>query len=439
MLARAAVRSLRIQRLPTPLRVALTNQLPRGYAKNNKPKKPADYKIPSTAARTAAPAGRHGPTAQRPASKTAAVGQGAVAQASLQNDKPSEPDYSENQVEFESPFGGSHRNTEPLSGGTGPGKTNTEQTIPSSHPEYSKLQDEFETPASSEANTTPQSTSPSAIDPVEAQRQAEEPSRPLPDLTQGIPSTLDAELANATSASRTESQALNLTEDPSQASPGGRGGGGLPNSAYISSAERRRNRVANWLYASFLLLSITGTVYLGRNWETEEEELKHPEAPSGWGFGLFYNRAKARLANTLDYYNEPAFPKLLPNVDPAWERPYTLVLSLEDLLIHSEWTREHGWRMAKRPGVDYFLRYLSQYYELVVFTSVPSMYADPVIRKLDPYRIIMWPLFREATRYKNGEYIKVCFCGKRCISNQKLISHIGPVLLEPTAQQSDHV
>ena len=407
MLARAAARSLRLQRAPTPLRTALTSAQYRGYAKSNKPKKPTDYKLPPTAAPPAS-AGRHGPTTQPSMGIAAAVGQGAVAQATPTDDKPSTPDYSEKQVEFESLTEDSQGNTKPLSDGVGPGRTNAEATKTNSHPEYSTLQEEFETRQSSDANTAPQSTSPSAIDPAEAQQRAEEPSRPLPDLTQGIPSTLDAELANAASASQSESQALNLTEDSSQASPGGRGGGGLPNSAYISSAERRRNRVANWLYASFLLLSVTGTVYTGRNWETEEEELNHPEAPSGWGLALFYNRAKARLAQTLDYYNEPAFPKLLPNVDPTWERPYTLVLSLEDLLIHSEWTREHGWRMAKRPGVDYFLRYLSQYYELVIFTSVPYLYADPVIRKLDPYRIIMWPLFREATRYKNGEYIKVC-------------------------------
>lgn len=170
--------------------------------------------------------------------------------------------------------------------------------------------------------------------------------------------------------------------------------------------ERRRNRFANYMYALLFGSTIFGTVYAGRNWESAEEEAKHPNAPSGWGFGLFYNRARARLADTLDYYNEPAFAKLLPDPDPSWERPLTLVLSLEDLLVHSEWTREHGWRMAKRPGVDYFLRYLSQYYELVIFTSLPSMAGDPIIRKLDPYRVVMWPLFREATRYKNGEYIK---------------------------------
>lgn len=163
----------------------------------------------------------------------------------------------------------------------------------------------------------------------------------------------------------------------------------------------------NWLFASMILGAVTGTVYLGRNWETEEEERKYAGAPSGWGLGLFYNRVKARLGSSLDYFREPAFPKLLPRPpSPEYEKPFTLVLSLEDLLVHSEWSREHGWRMAKRPGVDYFIRYLSQYYELVIFTSVPSMIADPVIRKLDPFHFIL-PLFREATLYQNGEYIKV--------------------------------
>lgn len=228
--------------------------------------------------------------------------------------------------------------------------------------------------------------------------------RPLPDLTQGIPSTLEYE---TTGSSR--SSPLNLTEaeGPGQAPGGGRGKGELPASAYISSSEKKRAKAANVMYAMFVVVFTSGTVYLGRNWETEEEELDHKDAPSGWGFGLMWNRAKARVTDQLNYYNEPAFRKLLPDSDPMFERPYTLVLSMEDMLIHSEWSRDHGWRMAKRPGVDYFLRYLSQYYELVIFTSQPSALADPVIRKLDPYHIITWPLFREATLYEKGEYIKV--------------------------------
>jgi import inner membrane translocase subunit TIM50 len=241
---------------------------------------------------------------------------------------------------------------------------------------------------------------PAAGESVEAKDQGEQPYVPLHDLTKGIPSTIDAELAEAEFAARKGAGGI------TRVSGGGRGDRELPASAYTTSADRKRNRTMAYMFAAIGMCILISPVYLGRNWENDEEAAKHPDAPSGWGPMLWFNRAKARLTDTKDYYNKPAFPKL-PDPDPAWARPYTLVLSLEDLLIHSEWTREHGWRLAKRPGVDYFLRYLSQYYELAIFTTVPWMNADPIIKKLDPFGIVMWPLFREATLYQNGEYIKV--------------------------------
>jgi import inner membrane translocase subunit TIM50 len=75
-------------------------------------------------------------------------------------------------------------------------------------------------------------------------------------------------------------------------------------------------------------------------------------------------------------------------------------------MVHTTWDTKNGYRLAKRPGLDYFIRYLSQYYELVLFTTAPRYMADSVMAKLDPYHFIMWPLGREATRYENGEYIK---------------------------------
>lgn len=234
---------------------------------------------------------------------------------------------------------------------------------------------------------------------------------PLPDLTQGIPSTLDAELGRARSQKEQAPASLNITEDPAEPTPSSGGGGrdGLPKNAYISSNERKKNALIRYTYLAVAGALVGWTLYLGRNWESDEEEKRHTDVPSGWGLGLFYGRVKARMASTLNYYNEPAFPKLLPDeeADPNLRAPFTLVLSLEDLLVHQEWSRERGWRIAKRPGVDYFIRYLSQYYELVLFTSQPSFIGDSVLRKLDPYRIVRWPLFREATLYKKGEYIKV--------------------------------
>ncbi|OJD14405.1 mitochondrial import inner membrane translocase subunit tim50 [Emergomyces pasteurianus Ep9510] len=306
--------------------------------------------------------------------------------------------FSESQAEFESSRE-HQKNTAPESAGNaagtgagagaGAGAARPGNSVPQS--DFSKDQPEFETIASS-----PKDEAAAA-----AESSTSQPQKPLPDLTQGIPSTVAEEL-EARSKHRGPTS-LNLTEDDTA---GGGESGDVPKNPYVSSTERRRNRFINIMYAVFLGSGVGGTMFLGRNWDTEEEEKLHKDAPSGWGFGLFFDRIKARFSDITSYYKDPAFEKLLPDDDPMMRQPYTLVISLEDLLVHSEWTREHGYRVAKRPGVDYFLRYLNQYYELVLFTSVPSMMADQVLRKLDPYRIIRWVLFREATKYEDGEHVK---------------------------------
>ncbi|KAK4202903.1 hypothetical protein QBC40DRAFT_34133 [Triangularia verruculosa] len=249
--------------------------------------------------------------------------------------------------------------------------------------------------------------------------QEQEPEEPipdlskLPDLTRGIPSTLEYERAGATDKSNIgeetapDAEAAGAGGDGASVGSGGRKRpkGELPASAYVSSSERKRKWWTYFALASAGVGAVGGTVYLGREWD-EEELAKNPSVGNGWSLGLWWKRAVARMTDTVTYYQEPSFEKLLPDPDPSFERPYTLCISLEDMLIHSEWTREHGWRVAKRPGVDYFLHYLSQYYEIVLFTTVPWGTGEPLVRKLDPYRFIMWPLFREATKYKDGEIIK---------------------------------
>ncbi|KAF6226125.1 hypothetical protein HO133_008991 [Letharia lupina] len=400
MLARVARRSLRLYRTPAPtIQVPISYLQSRAYAKNNRPKRPFEYRAPTNPNSTNA----HGVNAPRPGGPAVGAAGGQVGYPASQSSQSEFPDTSKLQEEYDAIMSSRSGKQASIPQQTyGPTPTNSAESYP--HPEYSKPPDEVGTSAPSDAITVPQSTSASPIDPAEARsrEQVQETSGPLPDLTQGIPSTLDAEMA---SSAKADPASLNVTEDPSQ--PGGGGRGDLPKEAYISSIERRRNRYASWAVATMAAFFVAGGVYLGRNWESEEEEKQHLDAPSGWGFVLFWNRVKARWNGSLSYYTEPAFPKLLPDTDPAWARPYTLVISLEDMLVHSEWTREHGWRMAKRPGVDYFLRYLSQYYELVIFTSVSSMIGHPVIQKLDPYRLfVMWPLYREATKYQSGEYIK---------------------------------
>ncbi|KIM23710.1 hypothetical protein M408DRAFT_77067 [Serendipita vermifera MAFF 305830] len=106
--------------------------------------------------------------------------------------------------------------------------------------------------------------------------------------------------------------------------------------------------------------------------------------------------------------------------------PKTLVLDLDETLIHSTSRplRAHAeaghmvevvlggrctlYHVYKRPFVDYFLRKVSSWYTLVIFTASMQEYADPVIDWLDAGRgILSRRMFREScTQLPNGSYTK---------------------------------
>ncbi len=86
--------------------------------------------------------------------------------------------------------------------------------------------------------------------------------------------------------------------------------------------------------------------------------------------------------------------------------PLPAVLDLDGVLVKSDWNRERGWRTFKRPGVEAFLKHMSQYYELVVFTEQLSTYGEPILERLDPARYISYRLYRDATRYTAGTHCR---------------------------------
>ncbi|SMR41397.1 unnamed protein product [Zymoseptoria tritici ST99CH_1E4] len=270
-----------------------------------------------------------------------------------------------------------------------------------------------------ESENTPQQSEHAAQDKIlETEGTPEQPARPLPDLRQGIPSTFDFEFGGAKQSASQGSAAegklsqedkLDLASAPAE---GGRRGGreerDYDQSAYETSVDRRRRTMARWLYVAVTLGAVGTGVYFSRPFGGFDDIPKGLEAPdtTSWSPNSMYRRVRARMGHQMGYYTEPSFPKLLPDVPESQRPPMTLVLSLEDLMIHTTWDTKNGYRTAKRPGIDYFIRYLSQYYELVLFTSAPRAMADPIVAKLDPFHFIMWPLGREATKYENGEYVK---------------------------------
>ncbi|KAH7930099.1 NIF-domain-containing protein [Leucogyrophana mollusca] len=144
-------------------------------------------------------------------------------------------------------------------------------------------------------------------------------------------------------------------------------------------------------------------------------------------------------AALADNSSRSSTPNLTTRKTP-FHFPKTLVLDLDETLIHSTskpisyasgglgllgfsgfGRRNNGrtvevvlggrstlYHVYKRPFVDYFLRKVSGWYTLVVFTASMQEYADPVIDWLDAGRgILAQRFFREScTLLPNGSYTK---------------------------------
>lgn len=61
----------------------------------------------------------------------------------------------------------------------------------------------------------------------------------------------------------------------------------------------------------------------------------------------------------------------------------------------------------KRPHLDKFLEMVSHWFVVCIWTASLSTYADPVIDRLDPRRVVVQQrLFRDSCRLQNGLYLK---------------------------------
>jgi len=117
----------------------------------------------------------------------------------------------------------------------------------------------------------------------------------------------------------------------------------------------------------------------------------------------------------------PAVQRLLP-FQTRKSKPKTLVLDLDETLVHSEITSvpNADQKIAiqfnnatfevfvkYRPGLKPFLEEVAQMFEIVLFTASHKAYAEEVLKKLDPHkRLIRHRLFREACVEWQDSYIK---------------------------------
>lgn len=99
---------------------------------------------------------------------------------------------------------------------------------------------------------------------------------------------------------------------------------------------------------------------------------------------------------------------LLPPI--ASDKQYTLVLDLDETLVHYEQAEGEAGRFMIRPYARQFLQRLSEYYEIVIFTAAVRDYADFIIDELEVEgrtKHVSFRLYREHTSFFNNIYHKV--------------------------------
>ncbi|RHY35466.1 hypothetical protein DYB32_000064 [Aphanomyces invadans] len=140
-----------------------------------------------------------------------------------------------------------------------------------------------------------------------------------------------------------------------------------------------------------LFLLTTGASIAGWNFYLKES-VRAPvrDAVHSTFLGNVYDWILAQIKEICRPFTEPSRDKLLPDWPmPGYGIPEgfpplpTLVLAVEDVLLHSEWDRKYGWRHAKRPHVDEFMETLSRHYEIVLFSSESQGLVEEVLAKLN--------------------------------------------------------
>ena len=81
-----------------------------------------------------------------------------------------------------------------------------------------------------------------------------------------------------------------------------------------------------------------------------------------------------------------------------WKPDYTIPVDIEG--------RVSNIYVMKRPGAEYFLQQMAQYFEVVIFTASLSKYADPLMNMMDPNGYSTARLFREHCAFVNGVFTK---------------------------------
>ena len=123
--------------------------------------------------------------------------------------------------------------------------------------------------------------------------------------------------------------------------------------------------------------------------------------------------------NRLNKFNSNDL--LLPPKNSEMSNKKTLILDLDETLVHSSFTPfekndiildvdfegvMYNIYVLVRPDAQKFIKTVAKFYEVVIFTASISKYASPLLDILDNEKNIKYRLYRDHCTYINGIYIK---------------------------------
>ena len=116
-------------------------------------------------------------------------------------------------------------------------------------------------------------------------------------------------------------------------------------------------------------------------------------------------------------------PAILPRKSPVHKNKNTLVLDLDETLVHSNLEQtieeadfsfpvtfngqQHIVNVRRRPYLVEFMEFAARHFEVVVFTASQRVYAERLLNKIDPNQVLIkHRLYRESCVLVEGNYMK---------------------------------
>ena len=95
-----------------------------------------------------------------------------------------------------------------------------------------------------------------------------------------------------------------------------------------------------------------------------------------------------------------------PFIRFAMKKKFCLVLDIDETILHTMNLPFENYFLL-RPGVVNFLEEISKLYEIIIFTSSPKSYADPILNKIDiENKFFSYRLYKEHVIFEKGKSVK---------------------------------